>query len=130
MLNCGRDIAGNGYMLSMAPKKNRAMFVAAITALAGMAGGLSAILAGVFLTHTESFSLTWLGRDWNHYHLIFLASVICRALCIPLAARIREPRSHPPHAVLGYLRGRWPMRIFLYPVGLYRPRRDTSSSSR
>lgn len=120
MLNCGRQIAGNGYMLSMAPKKNRATFVAAITALSGIAGGLAAILAGIFLTHTESFSLTWLGRDWNHYHLLFLASAVCRALCIPLAVRIREPKSKPPRAVLGYLRGRWPMRVFLYPVGLHR----------
>lgn len=122
MLNCGRQIAGNGYMLSMAPKKNRSMFVAATMALSGIAGGLAAILAGVFLTHTQSFSLTWLGRDWNHYHLLFLGSAICRALCIPLAMRIREPSSRPPGAVLSYMRGSWPMRVLLLPVGLYRRR--------
>ncbi len=130
MLNCGRQIASNGYMLNMAPKKNRSMFVAAITALSGIAGGLAAILAGVFLTHTQSFSLTWLGRDWTHYHLLFLISAICRLLCIPLAAQIQEPRSKPPRAVLGYLRGLWPMRVFLFPVGLYRSHSNMSSPSR
>ncbi len=120
MLNAGREIAGNGYMLNMAPRENRSMFIASIIALSGIVGGLAAILAGVFLTHTESFSLTWLGRDWNHYHLIFLISAVLRAMCIPLAARIREPRGGSSRAVLSYMRGLWPMRVLLFPVGLYR----------
>lgn len=124
MTNAGREIAGNGYMLSMAPRKNRSMFVASIIALSGIVGGLAAILTGVFLTHTESFSLTWLGRDWNHYHLVFLISAVLRAMCIPLAARIRDPGGGSPRAVLSYMRGLWPMRVRLFPVGLYRQRQE------
>jgi len=120
MLNAGQQIAVNGYTLKMAPRENRSMFVAAGMALAGFAGGLGAIAGGLFLRHTEGFAIDAFGRRWVNYHLVFLASVVLRALCIPLAASIREPASANTIVVANYLRGAWPLRLILYPVGLYR----------
>lgn len=120
MLNGGYAIAVNGYMLTMAPREGRSMFVAAIAALSGIAGGCGAMLAGWFMRSTQDFSLLFWGREWTNYHLLFGLSFVARALCIRLAAAVREPASAPPAVVLCYLRGTWPFRMLLFPVGLYR----------
>ena len=120
ILNAGYEIAVNGYMLKMAPRENRSMFIASIMALAGLAGGLGAVLGGLFLENTQAFSVVLGGRSYGNYHLLFAISFLLRALCIPLAVRIREPRSATTLTVAGYLRGVWPLRMFLFPIGLYR----------
>lgn len=120
MLNGGYTIAVNGYMLKMAPRVSRSMFIAALTALSGIAGGLGAILGGLILRHSRDFSACVFGMDWTNYHVVFLLSFILRALCIPLAAAVREPTSSGTLVVLNALVGQWPMRLIVFPVGLYR----------
>lgn len=120
MFNSGNAIATNGFMLKTAPRENRSTFIAAVTSLAGIAGGLSAIGAGFMLRHTEGLTLTMLGRTWTNYHLLFLVSFVLRVLCVPLAATVREPDSAPAAKVLTYMMGIWPLRILTFPVGLYR----------
>ena len=129
LLNAGKAIAANGFMLKTAPRENRSMFIAAGTALAGLAGGLSAILGGRILDWTEGLSVEWLGREWTNYHLIFLMSLVLRLACIPLAVAIREPKSARTGTVLNYMRGRWPMRMMVFPVGLYRRYRADADES-
>jgi hypothetical protein len=118
-------IAMNGYMLKMAPRENRSMFIAATTALAGVLGGLGSVAGGLFLHQTESFSLLMFGRHWTNYHLLFLLSFFLRLLCIPMALAVREPTSAESVKVINYMMGLWPMRMLMFPVGLYR-----SASSR
>ena len=120
ILNAGYEIAVNGYMLSMAPRQNRSMFNAALSSLAGIAGGTGAIAGGVVLGAFETWQAGWFGREWNHYHLVFAISVVLRIGCIPLGFLVREPTSASALRVASYLRGVWPLRMFLFPVGLYR----------
>lgn len=120
LLNAGIELSTNSYMLRMAPRENRPMFIAMTSGLAGLSAGVSAILAGVFLRETSGFTLELAGREWNHYQLIFLISFLLRLPCIALAGRIREPDSARSRVVLEYLMGLWPMRAFLLPVDLYR----------
>ena len=120
MLNAGYGIAANGYMLSIAPRENRSMFIAAITGLAGMCGGLSAFLGGVLLARTQGWTMDLMGRSLNHYHLLFAASVVLRLGCRPLVRRVREPGSAHSMRLLGAMMDEWPMWIVRFPVGLYR----------
>jgi len=120
MLNAGYTLAGNGYLLRMAPRENRSMFVAASMALSGFAGGLGSIVGGTILAHTDMFHWHAWGRDWNHYHIIFAVSCLLRILCIPVAAAIREPNSTPQLEFVLNLTGAWPLRFLTYPIGLYR----------
>ncbi|MDA0989200.1 MAG: MFS transporter [Verrucomicrobia bacterium] len=120
ILNGGLQISANGFMLKMAPRENRSMFIAAMSALTGIAMGLGAILGGVFLEHTAGFHLTFAGRDWGHYHLLFALNLVLRLLCLPLANQIREPASARSRVVIAHIMGTWPMRAFTFPVGLYR----------
>lgn len=116
----GLMIASNGYMLKISPRANRSMFIAAITGLAGICGGLGAMAGGGFLKATAGFQLYAAGRVWTNYHLLFLVNVLMRLGCIALAYRVHEPKAAAPDKLLYLLRGRWPMRFLLFPVGMYR----------
>ena len=118
--NAGILVASNGYMLKIAPQQNRSMFIAAITGLAGICGGLGAIVGGGFLKATAGLQLDTLGRVWTNYHFLFLVNILMRLGCIVLAFRVHEPKAVAPDQLLYLLRGRWPMRFLLFPVGMYR----------
>jgi MFS family permease len=120
ILNSGMEISVNGFMLKLAPRENRSMFIAAICALSGVASGLGAVLGGIFLEATQSFSFAFLGRTWNHYHLIFLLSFLLRIPAIRMAGMVREPASGRSTVVLSELMSLWPMKALTFPVGLYR----------
>ncbi len=123
MLNAGYSLAANGYMLSLAPRENRSAFIAAITGLAGVCGGLAAILAGSLLSQTANWNAELFGRPLNHYHLLFAASMIMRFSCLPLARAIREPGASRSRKLVAAILDDWPTRLPRFPVGLYR-RRD------
>ena len=120
ILNSGLMVATNGYMLTIAPQQNRSMFIASITGLAGICGGLGAILGGAFLNATGDISAHFLGRDWCNYHLLFAVNIPIRLACIALVLRIQEPKSTAPETLLSRLGATWPMRFLLFPIGLYR----------
>lgn len=120
MFNSGNIIAVNGYLLKTAPRKNRAMFVAMITALTGICMGLAAIGGGAFLRSISGFSVTWLGRDWSNFHVLFAISMCLRIGCAFLTRFMTEPKSASPMAVVNHLLNVWPVRILTFPVGLYR----------
>jgi predicted MFS family arabinose efflux permease len=118
--DAGLMVATNGYMLKIAPQQNRSMFIASITGLAGICGGLGAMLGGAFLNAVSEFSIDLFGRAWGNYHLLFAVNVLMRLACISLALGVREPKSTTPEKLLYLLRGAWPMRFLSFPVGLYR----------
>lgn len=120
MLNAGIELATNSYTLKMAPRANRAMFIAATSAVTGLACGTGAILGGWLLKHCTGFTWQALGREWNHYQLIFLISFVLRIFCIPLPARIHEPASAPSRTVFNHLLSLLPLNVLDLPAGLYR----------
>ena len=120
MFNGGNAIATNGYMLKMAPRKNRSAFIASVTALTGICGGISAIIAGTFLKSTAGLDVAFLGRHWCNYQILFALSFCLRVACVPLAAAVKEPVSASPRPIFMLLRNIWPMRMLLFPIGLYR----------
>ncbi len=120
LLNAGNMLAKTGFMLKLAPRENRSMFVAAMMSFPAIVGGLSAMLGGELLVRLKDLEFTFAGWQWNNYRLLFALSVVLRACCIPLAHRIREPASSRPRQVLLAIAGTWPMRLISFPVGLYR----------
>ena len=119
-MNAGIELSVNSYMLKMAPRENRPMFIAMTNSLSGLAAGLAAILGGLFLRQTAGFSLDFAGREWNHYQLIFLISFVLRFPCVYLAGKLHEPSSASSRVVLEHLMTLWPMRALVLPVDIYR----------
>jgi MFS family permease len=94
LLNAGITIATNSFLLKHSPAQNRTMFIAAGTAFAGMAGGLTSILAGALLSLSNDWHWTWHGIEVVNFQAMFAASVVLRLGAIGLALRIHEPQSH------------------------------------
>jgi hypothetical protein len=75
------------------------MYVAAGTAIAGMVGGVTAIISGFALTAMEGVSLPLGPFQLTGYHVLFAISMLLRIGAIPLVNRIQEPTTHPPMPV-------------------------------
>ena len=94
ILNAGVTIATNSFLLKHSPAQNRTMFIAAGTAFAGMAGGLTSIAAGTLLSLSNGWRWSWHGIELVNFEVLFAVSVVLRLSVIALAIRIREPESH------------------------------------
>lgn len=127
-LNAGFAIATNGFLLKNSPAANRTMFIASGTAMAGMVGGVTAILAGAIQAALQDWSPVLWGYSWSTYHLFFLVSLLLRFYAVTLVIRIHEPTSHDAIQVVTYFVGTTPLRIIRYPIGLYRARFAASAA--
>ena len=119
-LNSGFAIATNGFLLKNSPRENRTMYIAAGTALAGLVGGVTAIVAGGVLTALGDGSVTLFGRELVGFHLLFAASLLLRFVAAGIVSRIQEPHTYDTIQVVTSLIGVTPLRVMRYPVGLYR----------
>ena len=120
--NAAMTVATNGLMMKLAPRQNRSMFVAYITGLSGVCGGLAAMLSGQYLHWMEGFAWHFAGRTWTNYHLLFAGSLVLRVVCCVYAFRLAEPdRSGSiPGAAISDIMGHWPQRVLRVPLDLYR----------
>lgn len=120
VLNAGFAISTNGFLLKNSPAENRTMYIAAGTALAGIVGGITSVAAGAVLAAMGDWS--WMiGRyEVTPFHLMFVASILCRFVAVAAVARIQEPHVYETIQVVTQLVGVTPIRVLRYPVGLYR----------
>jgi MFS family permease len=103
VLNAGINIGSNGFMLKHSPQENRAMFVAAGTALAGTIGGITAIAAGFVLRQLDGWSYTYGNHTFVGFHVLFGVSLALRFLGVHLARALEEPKSTRTRDVLRML---------------------------
>jgi MFS family permease len=129
MLNAGIAIANNGFLLKNSPAANRTMYIAAGTALAGMVGGLTSILAGGFLTLVQTGHIAAVSSPASGFYLLFAASLAMRMVAAALVLRVREPKTDPHLPILMAIFDAGPLRVLRFPVGLYRSWRQTNGST-
>ncbi len=119
-LNAGIVIANNGFMIKNSPTENRAMFIAAGTAVAGMVGGVTSVVAGLFIALCAGTQWQLLGLTLNNFHMVFVVSLVMRLAAAVLARRVREPTSEGVRVVMAELVGVTPIRIMRFPLEMYR----------
>jgi MFS family permease len=120
VLNAGFAIATNGFLLKNSPAENRTMYIAAGTALAGLVGGVTAIVGGGILSALGDWSILLGGWNYTGFHLLFSISLVLRFAAAGIVSRIHEPESYDTVQVVTQLIGVTPLRVMRYPVGLYR----------
>ncbi|HTN76335.1 MAG TPA: MFS transporter [Pirellulaceae bacterium] len=103
VLNAGINIGSNGFMLKQSPSENRAMFVAAGTALAGTIGGITAIASGFALKQLSGWSWELGGYTVVGFHVLFGLSLAFRCLAVHLARALDEPTATRTRDVLRIL---------------------------
>ena len=120
VLNAGIAIANNGFLLKNSPAANRTMYIAAGTALAGMVGGLTSIVAGGFLAAVQLGYIPAVPEAATGFYLLFGGSLAMRLLAAVLVLRVREPQTGPNLPSLTAIFDATPLRILRFPVGMYR----------
>ncbi|MCA9026737.1 MAG: MFS transporter [Planctomycetaceae bacterium] len=115
LLNAGVAIANNGFMLKNSPAANRTMYIAAGTAIAGLIGGFTAVVAGGGLAYLQTRTTD----PATPYYILFAASLAMRLIASVRVLRVREPATETPLPTLTSLIGATPSRILRFPVGLY-----------
>jgi len=132
-LNAGIAIATNGFLLRHSPAENRAMYIAAGSALAGIVGGVTSVVAGGILSRLlaalGSEGVQLLGMHFSGFHILFLASMLMRVASIGYARRIQEPESSGARRLAVALVAASPLRLIRLP-GQARPMREETSQER
>jgi hypothetical protein len=113
--NAGIVIATNGFLLKHSPSENRAMFIAAGTAVAGIVGGVTSVAAGGALSLLGPGQVEALGLGLTGFHAMFLASVLMRLATIFFVRRIREPNSQSAKQMAAELIAASPLRLVAFP---------------
>lgn len=116
LLNAGILIATNGFLLKNSPRQNRSMFIAAGTAVAGIVGGVTAVVAGVVLTGLGPWAISWGPIQINAFHVMFAVSFVLRVLSIAWVRRVEEPAATEVREVLVQLVEATPLRALYYPM--------------
>jgi hypothetical protein len=119
-LNTGYVIAQNGFLLKHSPAANRTMFIASGTAVAGLVGGITSIVCGAWLTWMGDWSMPFVVRPINGFHVLFAVSIALRFVAMLLVTRIQEPQVRPTmQMVTTLINSRsWP--VLRYSATLYR----------
>ena len=99
-LNAGILIATNGFLIKNSPRENRTMFIAAGTAFAGLAGGITSIVAGALLALTDHWSLEVFGTRYVNFHVMFAISIVLRLAAAKVAQSVRERNSSGARTVI------------------------------
>lgn len=129
LLNAGILIATNGFLLKNSPRQNRSMFIAAGTAVAGIVGGVTAVVAGLVLTGLGPWAVSWGPIQINAFHLMFAVSFVLRVLSIAWVRRVQEPAATEVREVLVQLVEATPLRSLHFPVRSHLPVKRAAESA-
>ncbi len=119
VLNTGLLVARNGFMLKLSPRENRSMFVAAVLATSGLAGGAASLISG-FVLEALPPDMGQVGAyTVTPYRVIFAISATLRLLNMITASAIHEPESREPREVLVEVIGPAVLRWLRFPLGYF-----------
>jgi predicted MFS family arabinose efflux permease len=105
MLNTGVQASRTGFMLKQSPAQNRAMFVAAVLASAGLAGAVGSLTGGVVLDWLPESGVEVLGTTVSNFRVVFIASALFRLVGFAFSLRLHEPGSESaPNLLMNVIR--------------------------
>lgn len=86
-LSGGASWAGVGLMqfnllIRMSPAEKTAVYVATMSAVTGLTGGLAPLAGGVLMNALVHWRGTLLGIEWTNFHITFLAASVLRVVAL------------------------------------------------
>ena len=114
-------------MIGAAPGEKRTVYVSAIAAVAGLAGGLAPVAGGALMEALGHLSFPAHGLIRNNYHVLFILSGVLRAGAMLLVEPIQESGSRHAAYVLKQLKASKPIGSF---AGIQKLSRAGSSQER
>ena len=114
-------------MIGAAPADKRTVYVSAIAAISGLAGGLAPLAGGALMVAFGHLSFPSHGYLQSPYHLLFLIATLTRGVALLLVRPIQESGSRQTGYVLKQLRASKPIGSF---AGIQKLSKAGSSSAR
>ncbi len=114
-------------MIGSSPAEKRTVYVSAIAAISGLAGGLAPLAGGALMVAFGHLAFPDHGYLRNPYHLLFLIATLLRGAAVLLVRPIREDGSHRTGYVLKQLKASKPIGSF---AGIQKLSKAGSSSAR
>ena len=114
-------------MIGAAPAEKRTVYVSAIAAVSGLAGGLAPLAGGALMVAFSHLSFPKHGYIHNNYHLLFLIATLTRGLALLLVRPIQEHGSRRTKYVLQQLKASKPIGSF---TGIQKLSKSGSASAR
>ncbi len=91
-------------ILGAAPKETRSVYIAAITAISGIVGGISPLIGGAIMTALATYPFPTVGLIRTNYHALFVLASVVRVGLVAAASSLRESHSRSAGYVLGQLK--------------------------
>ncbi len=114
-------------MIGAAPGDKRTVYVSAIAAVSGLAGGLAPVAGGALMEALGHLAFPAHGLIRNNYHVLFILSAGLRVLALLLVRPIHESGSRQAAYVLNQLKASNPIGSF---TGIQKLSRAGSSQAR
>lgn len=99
----GAGLLGFNMLIETSPSEGRSLYVGALSAASGIAGGVAPVLGGLALEFYQALPMERLGITLNGYHALFLANALIRLLTLPLIRAVPTPARASTKQVLGQL---------------------------
>ncbi len=114
-------------MIGAAPAEKRTVYISAIAAVSGLAGGLAPLAGGALMVAFGHLSFPKHGYIHSNYHLLFLIATLTRGLALLLVRPIQEHGSQRTKYVLQQLKASKPIGSL---AGIHKLSKAGSSSAR
>jgi HEAT repeat protein/MFS-type transporter involved in bile tolerance (Atg22 family) len=96
-------------MIGAAPAEQRTVYVSAVAAMSGLAGGVAPLLGGAIVTAFSHVHFSPVGPMRNGYHILFLLTALLRAASLLLLRPVEESGSSSARYVLEQLKATKPI---------------------
>lgn len=96
-------------MIGFAPREQRSVYIAAVSAVVGIAGGISPLLGGALMQGMAHMTFPSYGIVRNNYDALFMISALLRVLALLPLQYLHEADSRSARYVLGQIRASRPI---------------------
>lgn len=90
-------------LIETTPSERRSLYVGALSALTGIAGGVAPIVGGAFVEGFRTSSWAIGGVSMNSYHAVFALNALLRLVALPLLRAVPTASTATPRRVLEQL---------------------------
>lgn len=100
----GVNLTQFNLLISMAPSQKTPIYVATMSAITGLTGGLAPLVGSLVMSGLAGWSGKFLGIHWLNFHVVFFISAILRLSGLLFLRKVEDSRAASTKEVLQQLR--------------------------
>jgi MFS family permease len=104
LFDAGNSVAILNLVYKIAPAERRANYITVDGTMVGIAATVAPLIGGGLAMFFSNWSVALGPLQWQHFHFLFLASVVMRMVTFVFLRRVQEPEAVPVTEVVSILR--------------------------